>query len=56
MTYHQPNDPAVTEKPVVLPAREARGATPGRPVRNVLFGGLALVIIAFLVIYYAFAG
>jgi hypothetical protein len=43
------------DEPVVLPAREARQATRGKPVRNVLIGSIALVVVAFVVIYFAFA-
>lgn len=42
------------DETVVLPAREARQASRGGPVRNVLVGGLVLVILAFAVIYLAF--
>jgi hypothetical protein len=50
------NDTArAPDEPVVLPAREARQGTRGGPVRNVLIGGIALVVVAFVVIYFAFA-
>jgi hypothetical protein len=59
VTY-QSQDPrahhVAEEEPVVLPAREARQGTWGTPVRNVLIGGLLLVIIAFAVIYFVMAG
>jgi hypothetical protein len=43
------------DEPVVLPPREARQGTRGGPVRNVLIGGIALVVVAFVIIYLAFA-
>jgi hypothetical protein len=35
-------------------AREARGAEPGPTVRNVLVWSLALVVVAFLIVYFLF--
>jgi hypothetical protein len=43
------------DEPVVLPPREARQGARGTQVRNVLFGGIALVVVAFVIIYFAFA-
>jgi hypothetical protein len=43
---------AGTDEPIVLPTKEARQATRGLPVRNVLIGGLTLVIIAFVILYF----
>lgn len=50
-----PNDPTPgsVENPVVLPAKEARGGSRGVPVVAVLLGGLALVIIAYVIVFYA---
>jgi hypothetical protein len=42
------------EEAVVLPAREARQATSGRRVRTVLIAGIALIVVAFAVIYVLF--
>jgi hypothetical protein len=47
------NEPGTTENPVVLPTKEARQGNPGFPVLNVLVGGLVLVIIAFVIVYFA---
>ncbi len=49
------NDTHAPDEPVVLPPREARQGARGAPVRNVLFGGIALVVVAFVIIYFAFA-
>jgi hypothetical protein len=53
---HPRNETAhAADEPVVIPAREARQGTRGGPVRNVLIAGIALVVVAFVVIYFAFA-
>jgi hypothetical protein len=39
---------------IVETAREARGAEPGPTVRNVLVWSLALVVMAFVVVYFLF--
>jgi hypothetical protein len=47
----------VTEKEnghIVETARKARGAEPGPTVRNVLVWSLALVVVAFVVVYFLF--
>ena len=39
---------------IIETAQEARGAEPGPTVRNVLVISLALVVVAFVVIYFIF--
>ena len=39
---------------IVETAREARGAEPGPTVRNVLVWSLALVVVAFVIVYLLF--
>ena len=41
-------------KPIVETAVEARGAERGPTVRNVLVASLALVVVAFAVVYFVF--
>jgi hypothetical protein len=48
---NQPGD-----RKVEMEAGEARQSHPGHNVRYVLFFGVAGVVIAFAIIYYAFAG
>jgi hypothetical protein len=39
---------------IIETAREARGAEPGPTVRNVLVWSLALVVVAFVIVYLLF--
>ena len=39
---------------IVETAREARGAEPGPTVRNVLVWSTALVVVAFVIVYFLF--
>lgn len=45
-------EPGTAENPVVLPAKEARGGSRGFPVVAVLVGGLVLVIVAYVIVFF----
>jgi hypothetical protein len=47
------NDPGTGESPPVLTATEAREGVTGHNVRYVLIGGLAAVVVAFILGYMA---
>ena len=44
----------IENEKIVETTMEARGAERGPPVRNVLVISLALVVVAFVVVYFAF--
>lgn len=56
MTYDEsnPRRDADPEHPIVLEAKRTRPGRPGFSVLYMLLGGLALVIIAFVIIWFVF--
>ena len=56
MTYDESNHrrDADPEHPIVLDAKRARAARPGLPILYVLLWGLALVVVAFAIIWFVF--
>lgn len=56
MSYDEPTPrrDADPEHPIVLDSKRARAGRPGIPILYVLLWGLALVIVAFAIIWFVF--